>query len=154
MEMKIDNPLTAPLQVFMSDHMQLGDVLAALLEFTGPARLTVSTFSCGEEFLTRLFRLKRKGLVLFASLYADMKAAEKTARISPMMKSVYDEVFLCANHSKVMIIESGRMTVCVLSSQNQTRGNRMESYVILHSAEVARTLKETFAQLKAACLWR
>lgn len=54
MEMKIDNPLTAPLQVFMSDHMQLADVLAALLEFTGPARLTVSTFSCGEEFLTRL----------------------------------------------------------------------------------------------------
>jgi len=152
--MELKNPLVCPLQVFMSDRVQLGDVLARLLEFTGPARLTVSTFSCGEEFLTRLFRLKQKGLVLFATLYADMKAAEKTARINPMMKGVYDEVFLCANHSKVMLLEGTVMTVCVLSSQNQTRGNRMESYVVLHTGEVEDYIKREFENLKATCPWK
>lgn len=138
------------MQVFMSDRIQLGDVLARLLDYTGKAKLTVSTFSCGEEFLMRLFRLRKKGMVTEATLYADMKAAEKTARINSMMKSVYDKVFLCANHSKVMIIEGEQLTVCVLASQNQTRGNRMESYVIVHSEQVKDLVLDAFNQMKVA----
>lgn len=152
--MEIKDPLTCPLQVFMSDKVQLGDVLARLLEFTGAARLTVSTFSCGEEFLMRLHKLKQKGLVLFSALYADMKAAEKTARIRTMLMSVYDEFHLCANHSKVMLVEGERMTVCVLSSQNQTRGNRMESYVVLRSPEVEEIVRTAFLNLKTASPWK
>lgn len=154
LNMDIKDPLICPLQVFMSHRVQLGDVLAGLLEFTGPARLTVSTFSCGEEFLMRLHKLKQKGLVLSAALYADMKAAEKTARIRTMMMSVYDEFYLCANHSKVMLVEGERMTVCVLSSQNQTRGNRMESYVLLRSPEAEEIVRTAFLNLKTASPWK
>lgn len=80
--------------------------------------------------------MRRKGLVRSACLFTDFKAAEKTARVNPILRCAYDEVRFCQNHSKVMVIE-GKFPAVVLSSQNQTRGNRLENYAILQSREAA-----------------
>ena len=53
-----------------------------------------------------------------------------------MLRAAYDEVRFCQNHSKVMVIE-GDFPVVVISSQNQTRGNRLENYAILQSRDAA-----------------
>ena len=76
-----------------------------LLAFTGAARITVSTYSTGEEFLRKLIALRHKGVIRSAHLFSDFKAAEKTARVNPMLRAAYDEVRFCQNHSKVMVIE-------------------------------------------------
>lgn len=132
----IYNPSDHPVQVILTHTFQMGYVLEQLLSYTGRARLTVSTFSTGEEFLRKMLVLRRMGLVSEAVLYTDFKAAEKTARLSQLIRAAYDKVNFCANHSKVMVIE-GDITVVVLSSQNQTRGNRLESYTILLGDKVA-----------------
>lgn len=129
-----------PVQVFLSAELQVGNVLERLLEFTGPARLTVSTFSTGEEFLRQLVRLRASGSVKSSVLYLDHKAAVKTARILPLARSAFDHIRFCSNHSKIMVMAGENCTVSVLTSQNQTRGNRMESYVIIHGEEMAATL--------------
>ena len=138
--MVIFDPSLYSVQVFLTAHVQLGDVLEDLLQYTGRAQLTVSTFSTGEEFLRRLHRIREKGMITHATLYCDHKAAEKTARIYPMLTAVYDEVKFCPNHSKVMIIEGTKETVVVMTSQNQTRGNRLENYTILKGEGIAPTL--------------
>lgn len=135
---EICDPKGKPVQVIMSDALQMGYVLERLLCYSGPAQITVSSFSTGEEFLRKLIVLRRRGLVKRATLYTDFKAMQKTARVNPMMRTAYDECRFCNNHSKVMVIEGERVTVTVLSSQNQTRGNRMENYTILNDAEIAR----------------
>ena len=132
----IYDPRERQVQVILTDTFQLGYVLESLLAFTGAAGITVSTYSIGEEFLRKLLALRRKGLVRSAHLFTDFKAAEKTARVNPILRAAYDEVRFCQNHSKVMVIE-GEVPVVVLSSQNQTRGNRLENYDILQSREAA-----------------
>ena len=129
-------PRERQVQVILTDTFQLGYVLESLLAFTGAACITVSTYSIGEEFLRKLLALRRKGLVRSAHLFTDFKAAEKTARVNPILRAVYDEVCFCQNHSKLMVIE-GHVPVVVLSSQNQTRGDRLENYAILQSREAA-----------------
>lgn len=132
----IYDPRERQVQVILTDTFQLGYVLESLLAFTGAADITVSTYSIGEEFLSKLLALRRKGLVRSAHLFTDFKAAEKTARVNPILRAAYDEVRFCQNHSKVMVIE-GKFPAVVLSSQNQTRGNRLENYAILQSREAA-----------------
>ena len=132
----IYDPRERKVQVILTDTFQLGYVLEHLLAFTGAARITVSTYSTGEEFLRKLIALRHKGIIRSAHLFSDFKAAEKTARVNPMLRSTYDEVRFCQNHSKVMVIE-GDITVVVPSSQNQTRGNRLESYTSLLGDKVA-----------------
>lgn len=128
----IYDPRLNPLQVLLSDRLQMGDVLEALLGHLGPCGLLVATFSTGEEFLRKLIRLRGKGLVTHAALFLDTKAAEKTARTNPMLRAAFDRAAFCQNHAKLMLLCNAlRETACVITSQNMTRGNRLESYVVL-----------------------
>lgn len=127
----IDDPGTQPLQAFLSDGLQLGDVLERILQFTGPSTAVVSTYSIGEEFLRRCHSLKSKGLLTHMHIIADTKAAEKTARLNLMIEKVADSVRFRQNHSKVMLVFNDSYHVSVLTSQNQTRGNRLENYCII-----------------------
>lgn len=140
-------------QVLITDKRQLGDVLAELLEITGPARLTISTFSSGEEFLRRLISLRKRGLVLSATLYTDFKAAEKTARTNPMLRSAFDELRFCPNHSKMVVVQGEHGTMTLFTSQNQTRGNRLESYVLIKDRAVADYAISVLQQLKTFPVW-
>lgn len=141
------------IQVLITDRLQLGDVLTQLLEMTGPADLTISTFSSGEEFLRKLLTLRHAGAVRSASLYTDFKAAEKTARTNAMLRCAFDELRLCPNHSKIMVVQGDQRTFTLFTSQNQTRGNRLESYVIIEGTPIAAYAIATLSQLKTYPLW-
>lgn len=143
---KIFNPSEKPVQVFLTDKVVQGYILEKILEYSAPASIVVSTFSTGEEFLRKVISLRKSGAILRASLFCDHKAAEKTARVNPMLFAAFDEVRFCKNHSKVMIIE-GKINVVVISSQNQTRGNRIENYAILLGADIAEECKTTLYNL-------
>ncbi|MBO5181843.1 MAG: C4-dicarboxylate ABC transporter [Paraprevotella sp.] len=149
----LKNPLEMPVQAFLSDSMPLGTVLAGILDFAGPAYIVVSTYSTGEEFLRRLVNLRAKGLVSHAVLIADVKAAVKTARIGGLAHQVFDEIRLCQNHSKVMLVGGETMKVSVLTSQNQTRGHRLENYCVLAGENVFGNLYESLLGHPAAVLW-
>ena len=143
----IFNPSEKPVQVFLTDKVVQGYILEKILEYAAPASIVVSTFSTGEEFLRKVISLRKSGAILRASLFCDHKAAEKTARVNSMLFSAFDEVRFCKNHSKVMIIEGGVISVVVISSQNQTRGNRIENYAILLGADIAEDCKNTLYNL-------
>lgn len=118
------------IQPYFSNSMQLGDVIEWVLGQTGPAHLLISTFSTSEEFLRRLHRLKNRGRILSCAMFCDLRAARKTVSLYHFIKSVFDRVHLCENHSKVVLVTNDRYKVAVVTSQNQTRGNRFESGVI------------------------
>lgn len=95
-----------PLQAYLDNRLQLFDVLEFILSQTGPAKVYVSTFSTSEEFLRRLFSLRKRQLILHSVLMADLKAAKKTVNLYTFMSSVFDDVYLTENHSKVLLIEN------------------------------------------------
>ena len=147
----IRDPRVAEWQVFLTDAFQLGYVLEQLLSFTGRAHITASTFGNGEEFLRKLIILRHRGLISESILYCDTKAAEKNAKMHPLLKSAYDRINFCDNHSKVLVVE-GAFPVVLLASQNQTRGNRLENYVIVQREDVATYCLEVLSQRKTANL--
>ncbi|MBR4553896.1 MAG: hypothetical protein IKO20_09315 [Bacteroidaceae bacterium] len=147
------DPRVAECQVFLTDAFQLGYVLEQLLSFTGKAKITASTFGNGEEFLRKLIILKGKGLIKESILYCDTKAAEKNAKMHPLLRSAYDKINFCDNHSKVIVIE-GAFPVVLLASQNQTRGNRLENYVIIQSKDTAAYCLRVLSERKCADLWK
>lgn len=117
-------------QPYFSNRVQLVEVIEWVLAQTGPADVVISTFSTGEEFLRRLSRLRQKGLVRTCTLFCDLRAARKTVALSRFMNSVFDSVRLCENHSKVVLLFNDNHRVAVVTSQNQTRGDRYEAGVI------------------------
>lgn len=137
-----------PCQVYFDSRTSLAEVIEQALQQVGPAQLTISTFSTSEAFLRRLHRLKKASLVQTCSLFLDLKATKKTMELLPMMRGVCDEVVLCQNHSKVVLMSNEAHKVCIVTSQNQTVGGRTECGVIMSDNNIYNQLNDGFNHLR------
>lgn len=119
-----------PVQSYFSKSVQLADLIDWVIGQAGRADIEISTFSTSEEFLRRLNRFRKAGKIGHADLICDLRAARKTVSLKHFMESVFDRVWLGQNHSKVVLLSCGSVRVSIVTSQNQTRGDRYEAGVI------------------------
>jgi len=90
----------------------------------------ISSYTVSEEFIRKLFSLSEKKLIAHLSMLIDSRNAQKTQHLSWFLSSVAHEVYLADNHSKIILISNQDFKVTVVTSQNQTRGNRYEAGII------------------------
>lgn len=145
---QIIKPLSGtPLQAYLDNRIQLFDVIEKILLETGSAEIYISTFSTSEEFLRKIFRLRKNGMITKATMLTDLKASRKTVNLYTFISNVFDNVYLAENHSKVILIRNSKWTVSICTSQNQTRGNRTESGMITTEPGVYLDLQEQFSKI-------
>ena len=113
-------------QVFLGQGLHTLGLLGWILEQTGPADVAVTTFSTSDAFLCGVINLRKRGLINHSKLVADIKASSKTLKLKRLMTEAFDEVKLTLNHSKIMLVSNAEWLVSVITSQNQTYGDRAE----------------------------
>jgi hypothetical protein len=135
-------------QAYLSNAVQVADVLEWILEQVGTAKVWQTSFSISEEFLRRLFFIEKSGKVSEFNLVLDHKATNKTLKLWVFITQVIQRTFLADNHSKILLVEaeSGE-SVSVITSQNLTRGNRHESAFISTDKTIFDTLKKQVEDL-------
>ena len=120
-----------PNQAYLTNALQVADVLEWILQQVGKAKVWQTSFSISEEFLRRLFFIEKRGKVLEFNLVLDHKATNKTLKLWSFICQVMKRTYLADNHSKILLVESeAGDTISVVTSQNLTRGNRHESTFI------------------------
>ena len=135
----------APFQAYLTNVLQVADVLEWILAQVGKAEVWQTSFSISEEFLRRLYFIERSGKVSRFNLVLDHKATNKTLKLWVFINQVIERTFLADNHSKILLVKSeGGEVVSVVTSQNLTRGNRHESAFISTDPDIFNTL---FAQV-------
>jgi len=67
-----------PHQAYLSNSLQVADILRWILTQTGPADVKMTSFSISEEFLRRIFFIKKEKLVRKLDIVLDFKATNKT----------------------------------------------------------------------------
>ena len=141
---KILRPLAiTPYQAYLSNAVQVADILEWILAQVGVAEVWQTSFSISEEFLRRLFFITKDKKVSRINLVLDHKATNKTLKLWAFITQVIERTYLADNHSKILLVQSERGdTVSVITSQNLTRGNRHESAFISTDSAI-------FAMLKA-----
>ena len=136
-----------PVQTYFCMGLQLSDIIEWVLAQTGPGHVDISTFSVGDEFLRRLYMLRRKGAVTSCRIVCDSRAMRKTRLLSASLRSTVDDVRVAQNHSKVVIVYGKEMTAAVITSQNLTRGNRTEAGVVTADPVTIEALRSQFDNL-------
>ena len=126
-----------PSQAYLSNAIQVADILEWILSQVGIAEVWQTSFSISEEFLRRLFFICKANKVSRINLVLDHKATNKTLKLWAFITQVIERTYLADNHSKILLVksESGD-TVSVVTSQNLTRGNRAESAFISTDPEI------------------
>ncbi len=132
-----------PVQAYISNAVQVADILEWILAQVGASEVWQTTFSVSEEYLRRLHFIKKKGDVQSISVLLDYKATHKTMKLWNFMANVVERVYLADNHSKILLVKSKNGdTVSVITSQNLTRGNRHESAFVTTDPQIFATLHE------------
>ena len=137
-----------PNQAYLTNALQVADVLEWILEQVGKAKVWQTSFSISEEFLRRLFFIEKKGNVTEFNLVLDHKATNKTLKLWAFISQVMKRTYLADNHSKILLVlsEAGD-TISVVTSQNLTRGNRHESTFISTDKAIFNTLHASVEDL-------
>ena len=117
----------SPNQAYLSNLLQVADILQWILDQTGPAIVQMTSFSISEEFLRRIFFIGKSGLLKSLDIVLDFKATNKTLILWPFIAQTVEHCYLASNHSKIMLVYNDKWSVSVVMSQNLTRGNRFES---------------------------
>lgn len=135
-------------QAYLSNQLQVADVVEwCLAQMSGEATIRQTSFSISEEFIRRLYHMRRSGKVKDIQLLLDYKATNKTLRLWPFIVQTIDNCFLADNHSKLILIDAPDLQVAIITSQNLTRGNRHECAVVTTNPEVYATLEHEFQDL-------
>lgn len=120
-----------PVQSALTNTVQIADILEWVLLQVGRSEVWQTSFSISEEFLRRLYFITKDGKASDIHLVLDLKATNKTLSLWVFIEQVISTTHLADNHSKVLLIKSeAGDKVCIVTSQNLTRGNRNESYII------------------------
>jgi len=137
-----------PVQAYLSNRLQVADVVEwCLAQMSGEVAIRQTSFSISEEFIRRLYHMRRSGKVKDIQLLLDYKATNKTLRLWPFIVQTIDNCFLADNHSKLILIDAPDLQVAIITSQNLTRGNRHECAVVTTNPEVYATLEHEFQDL-------
>lgn len=128
----IFRPLTEQsVQSALTNEVQIADILEWVLEQVGTSEVWQTSFSISEEFLRRLFFITQGGKTSAIHLVLDFKATNKTLSLWRFIDQVISSTYLADNHSKVLLVQSASgVKVSIITSQNLTRGNRNEAYII------------------------
>ena len=139
---------SCPLQCYLTNTLQVADVVEWVLEQVGKATIWQTSFSISEEFLRLLFFIEKSGKVDVIHLVLEFKATQKTLRLWPFLTRVIEHTYLADNHSKVILIRSETgQTVSIITSQNLTRGNRNESAIVTTDAAVFATFHASLTDI-------
>lgn len=126
-----------PHQAYLSNAVQVADILEWILSQVGVAEVWQTSFSISEEFLRRLFFICKANKVSRINLVLDHKATNKTLKLWAFITQVIERTYLADNHSKILLVKSeAGDCVSVVTSQNLTRGNRAESAFISTDPEI------------------
>lgn len=135
-------------QAYLTNELQVADLLEWILEQLGPSRVWQTSFSISEEFVRRLYFIQRDAEVIEYNLVLDHKATNKTIKLWPFICQVVSKTYLADNHSKLLLVQSSKGEVAsVVTSQNLTRGNRSECAFVSSNLAIFQGLQQQVQQL-------
>ena len=142
------------LGAYLNSGVQLYDLLEWLLKQTGSAEITVITFSISEEFIRKVHMFRKMGLIAKITVLLDFKAIQKTENLIRFAENTFDEIYYAKTHAKIIRIDSPKYQVCVIGSQNATRGNREECELVTTDSVIYENLSESINRLKQNAIYR
>lgn len=139
------NPVRdVPIQAYFGQGLHTLGLLGWLLKQTGRADVWISSYSTSEAFLNGFYLLCRKNAVRHSAILLDQRAARKTIHLEQLLDAAFEHVFLGQNHSKLLLIRNSEFTISVITSQNQTYGDRAESTIITNDSKVFDVLMQQY----------
>ncbi len=107
------------------------ELMQHLLSITGPAKVTLSTFSISEAAIRAFSLGMNSGMITELNCLFDYTVKKNKTQLLFFAKNVTSIIKLAPNHSKIMLLENENWKLVVVGSANMTPNPRKEAGVII-----------------------
>ncbi len=139
---------------FTKGQFSMLDLLKACLEFTGAARLSLSTWTAARHEIQQLEKLQADGRILGTRWLVDFTFARRDPQAAHAIRQTFglDAIRVAQNHAKFALFANDRWQLVVRTSMNLNMNPRFEDFTIAHDPQLAgfltRILDEIWSRQK------
>lgn len=133
--------LTRELEIygFTKGQFSLLDLVRACLAITGPARLSLSTWTAARHEIQALDQLVRDGQLTGMRWLVDFTFARRDPEAAHQIRQTFglDAIRVCQNHAKFAVFANAEWQLVIRTSMNLNMNPRFEDFLIAHDPELA-----------------
>jgi len=123
---------------FTMGQFSLIELLEAILEKTGPASITISTWTAANADLGDVLKFIKKGLVVEARFLLDFSFQRRQPAVAQSIRQNFgpDSVRVTRNHAKFFLVENEAWKLTCKTSMNLNTNPRFEDFDISNDAQL------------------
>jgi len=132
---------------FTKGQFSFIDLIRALLDTTGPAALTISTWTAAKYDATEVLQFIRSGKVTGTRWLVDFSFQRRSPEIANAIREHFgaDAMRVAKNHAKFALLQNDQWQVVMRTSMNLNTNPRFEDFTIAHDPELS-TFLETIIE--------
>ncbi|ADG67960.1 hypothetical protein Plim_2133 [Planctopirus limnophila DSM 3776] len=129
---------------FTKGQFGLLQLLEAILERTGPARVSLSTWTAARHEIQTLDRHVKAGRLLSMRWLIDFSFARRDPEAAHQIRQTFglDAIRVAQNHSKFALIEAEGWELVLRTSMNLNMNPRLEDFTLAHDPALASFLRD------------
>lgn len=124
---------------FTRGQFSLLDLLVAIQRLTGPAHLTISTWTAAQHELDTLYTFLQRGDFTGTRWLIDFSMARRETAMTAQMRDRFgwENIRVAQIHAKFQVIQNADWKLVLRSSMNLNMNPRCEDFQIAHDPELA-----------------
>jgi hypothetical protein len=132
-------------------QFSLTDMIEAILEKTGPADLSISTWTAANSDVSRMLELLRSGAIRSCRWLVDMTFMRRCPSLAAEIRAKFgaDAIRVTRTHAKFCTITNDGWQVALRSSMNLNQNPRLESFQVGHDPELCNFLSGVMGEIWA-----
>lgn len=125
-------------------QFSLTDMIEAILEKTGPADLSISTWTAANGDVTRMLELLNSGAIRSCRWLVDLTFMRRCPQLTSEIRAKFgsDAIRVTKTHAKFCTITNDDWQIALRSSMNLNQNPRMESFQVGHDPVLCQFLSE------------
>ena len=125
-------------------QFSLTDMIEAILEKTGPADLSISTWTAANGNVTRMLELLNSGAIRSCRWLVDLTFMRRCPQLTAEIRAKFgaDAIRVTKTHAKFCTITNDDWQIALRSSMNLNQNPRMESFQVGHDPVLCQFLSK------------
>lgn len=125
-------------------QFSLTDMIEAILDKTGPADLSISTWTAANGDVTRMLELLNSGAIRSCRWLVDLTFMRRCPQLTAEIRAKFgaDAIRVTKTHAKFCTITNDDWQIALRSSMNLNQNPRMESFQVGHDPVLCQFLSE------------
>lgn len=125
-------------------QFSLTDMIVAILEKTGPANLSISTWTAANGDVSRMLELLRSGQIRSCRWLVDLTFVRRCPQLMAEIRAKFgaDAIRVTKTHAKFCTIVNKDWQIALRSSMNLNQNPRMESFQVGHDPSLCQFLTQ------------